>query len=58
MTGDRDAGSTPEMAHKMADALPDAELHILDDQHHMMPVLDADRVNAIILKFLARVTAP
>lgn len=54
MTGAQDTGSTPEMAQKMANALPDAELHILDGQHHMMPVLDADRVNGILLKFLSK----
>ncbi len=53
MTGERDAGSTPEMAAKMAAAIPDSELHVLDDQHHMMPVLDAGRVNPIIARFLA-----
>ncbi|NNF77696.1 MAG: alpha/beta hydrolase, partial [Rhizobiales bacterium] len=54
MTGGRDAGSTPAMARKMAEAIPDAELHILEDQHHMMPTLAADRVNEIILRFLKR----
>ena len=54
MTGERDNGSTPEMARKMADALPDAELHILNGQHHMMPVLDADRVNAVIADFVSK----
>ncbi len=54
MTGERDAGSTPAMARKMADAIPDAELHILEDQHHMMPTLAADRVNEIMLRFLER----
>lgn len=54
MTGERDAGSTPAMARKMADAIPDAELHILEDQHHMMPTLAADKVNEIILRFLER----
>lgn len=56
MTGERDGGSTPAMAQKMARAIPDSELHILDDQHHMMPTLAADRVNRIILAFLARHT--
>ena len=55
MTGGRDAGSTPAMARKMADAIPNAELHVLDDQHHMMPTLAAGRVNQILLQFLRRV---
>ncbi|NNE24960.1 MAG: alpha/beta fold hydrolase [Rhizobiales bacterium] len=54
MTGAEDAGSTPEMAQMMASAIPDAQLHILDGQHHLMPVLDAARVNAIVLDFLSR----
>ncbi len=56
MTGGRDAGSTPKMAQKMARAIPNAELHILEDQHHMMPTLAAPRVNRIMLEFLARHT--
>ena len=54
MTGEEDTGSTPDMARKMAAAIPRPELHILDGQHHMMPVLDADRVNAIIVEFISR----
>ena len=56
MTGGRDAGSTPAMAQKMADAIPHAQAHILEDQHHMMPTLAADRVNRIIIDFLDRHT--
>lgn len=54
MTGGRDAGSTPAMARKMADAIPDAELHVLEDQHHLMPTLAAERVNDVLLSFLRR----
>lgn len=57
MTGEEDTGSTPEMARKMAEAIPNAELHVLDGQHHLMPVLDAGRVNAIMLEFLSKCTA-
>jgi len=57
MPGAGDGGSTPEMARKMAADLPDARLHILDNQQHCMPVLDADRVNAIIESFLTEVLA-
>ena len=53
MTGEDDTGSTPRMARKMADAIPGAELRILDGQHHMMPVLDADRVSTELLEFLS-----
>ncbi len=54
MTGEEDTGSTPEMSCKMAGAIPNAELQILDGQHHLMPMLDADRVNGILLDFLSR----
>ena len=54
MTGDGDGGSPPAMAEAIAGALPNAELHVLDDQRHMMPVLDADRVNDVLRHFLAR----
>ncbi len=56
MTGDGDAGSTPAMAEAMAAAIPDSELHILDRQQHMMPVLDAIRVTGLMRGFLDRVT--
>ncbi len=56
MTGGRDGGSTPAMAQKMASAIPNAELHILEDQHHMMPTFAAGRVNGVIEAFLARHT--
>ena len=54
MTGAEDSGSTPAMAEKMAAAIPNAELRILDGQHHMMPVLDSERVNNLLLNFLRR----
>jgi len=52
MTGDGDVGSTAQMSKKMATVLPAAELHIQDNQQHMMPFLDADRVNERMRKFL------
>lgn len=54
MTGGKDGGSTPAMSHKMAAAMPHAELHVLKGQHHMMPLLDAPRVNRLLLDFLSR----
>ena len=52
MTGERDSGSTPAMTRKIAAAIANAESHVLKDQHHMMPILAADRVNSIIHRFL------
>ena len=54
MTGERDNGSTPEMSRKIAAAIPDSECRILEGQHHMMTLLDAERVNGILLGFLPR----
>ena len=53
MTGEDDAGSTPLMSQKMATAMPRARCDILDGQHHLMTLLDADRVNELLLEFLA-----
>ncbi|MEM7430276.1 MAG: alpha/beta fold hydrolase [Pseudomonadota bacterium] len=53
-TGERDAGSTPEMSRKMASAIPVAELHVLEGQHHLMTLLAGDQVNAMLLEFLPR----
>ena len=53
MTGDGDAGSTPAMARSMGAALRQARVEILDGQRHMMPYLDAARVNGVIDEFLA-----
>jgi pimeloyl-ACP methyl ester carboxylesterase len=57
MTGDGDVGSTAQMSRRMAEELPHAELHIQDNQQHMMPFLDADRVNPILREFLDRFNA-
>lgn len=52
MTGELDRGSTPEMARKMAAAIPNASLSILPHGRHMMPVEMADEVNAVLRGFL------
>ena len=56
LTGELDSGSTPAMAEAMAKSLPRSTLVVLDGQRHMMPVLDADRVNGVLEKFLAGLT--
>jgi pimeloyl-ACP methyl ester carboxylesterase len=53
MTGELDTGSTPEMARKMAAAIPHARLSILPHGRHMMAVEMADEVNAVLRRFLA-----
>jgi (E)-2-((N-methylformamido)methylene)succinate hydrolase len=53
MTGELDRGSTPDMARKMAAVIPNANLSILPQGRHMMPVEMADEVNAVLRGFLA-----
>jgi pimeloyl-ACP methyl ester carboxylesterase len=52
MTGELDQGSTPDMARRMAAAVPGARLEIVPGGRHMMPIELADRVNLAIARFL------
>ena len=45
------------MSVAMASAIHDTELHIFGRQQHMMPVLDATRVNQVLRSFINRVTS-
>jgi (E)-2-((N-methylformamido)methylene)succinate hydrolase len=51
ITGDGDRGSPPHMSEAMAADIPNARLRVFDRQQHMMPVLDAERVNAELRDF-------
>jgi pimeloyl-ACP methyl ester carboxylesterase len=53
LTGELDAGSPPHMTERMAAELSRGRALVLDGQRHMMPVLDAGRVNAALRAFLA-----
>lgn len=53
MTGERDTGSTPAMAWKMAKEIPGARVAIIADGRHMMPIEMADEVNRELGRFLA-----
>jgi len=53
-TGELDPGSTPQMAREMAERIPHAEVAILSEQRHMMPVESPRLVNQTLLKFLTR----
>jgi len=55
MTGEDDGGSTPLMAKRMAESIPDSRLQILEGHRHMMPVLGASLVNSLILDFLREI---
>ena len=54
VTGENDLGSTPAMAAAMADAIPDAELHVLPGLAHLAPIEGAEAMNALLLGFLDR----
>jgi len=52
MTGDRDAGNSPEMARRMASAIPGARVAILAGLRHMALAEDPEAFNAPLVSFL------
>ncbi|OCR23880.1 3-oxoadipate enol-lactonase [Pseudomonas syringae] len=53
-TGELDPGSTPEMARQLATHIPGAQVAVLAEQRHMMPVESPRLVNQVLLEFLTR----
>lgn len=53
-TGELDPGSTPEMARQLAERIPGAQVEVLKEQRHMMPVESPRLVNRMLLDFLLR----
>jgi len=53
-TGELDPGSTPHMARQMAERIPGAQVAILPEQRHMMPVESPRLVNQMLLEFLTQ----
>ena len=51
MTGELDPGSTPQMAHDMGNLIEHAQIVVLADQRHMMPMESPKLVNKKLLKF-------
>lgn len=51
MTGELDPGSTPQMAHDMGNLIEHAQIVVLADQRHMMPMESPKLVNEKLLKF-------
>ena len=51
-TGELDPGSTPDMARQLAMRIKGAEVAILPEQRHMMPVESPRLVNQVLLDFL------
>jgi len=57
-TGELDPGSTPEMARQLAAHIRGAQVAVLEEQRHMMPVESPRLVNQLLLDFLGRAQAP
>jgi pimeloyl-ACP methyl ester carboxylesterase len=53
-TGELDPGSTPQMARQLAERITGAQVRILADQRHMMPVESPRLVNRMLLEFLGQ----
>lgn len=53
-TGELDPGSTAQMARQLAEQIPGAEVAVLEQQRHMMPMESPRLVNQMLLEFLDR----
>ncbi|MFS2156796.1 alpha/beta fold hydrolase [Pseudomonas sp. Pseusp122] len=56
-TGELDPGSTAQMARQLAQKIPGAEVVVLEQQRHMMPMESPRLVNRMLLEFLDRALA-
>jgi pimeloyl-ACP methyl ester carboxylesterase len=56
LTGERDVGSTPEMARRLAAAMPNATCEILEHLAHMTPIEGASVIASKIEAFLTDVS--
>ena len=52
LTGEHDTWSPPHQVREIADAMPDAELVIVDDAGHFCPLEKPDVVTAALLKWM------
>ena len=52
LAGERDSGSTPEMAVALADAIPGGEARIMPGVHHLAPIEEPDLFSNALLEFL------
>ena len=52
MTGEKDVGSTPEIAQRMVDDLPNSRIEIIPRLHHLAPLENPEVVNKILIDFL------
>jgi pimeloyl-ACP methyl ester carboxylesterase len=53
-TGSEDGWASPEQHARIADAIPDAELHVIADAGHMLPVEAPDAVTTMLVDWLTR----
>ena len=52
LAGERDSGSTPEMAFALANAIPGGEARIMPGVHHLAPIEEPDLFSNALLEFL------
>ena len=52
LAGERDSGSTPEMAVALADAIPAGEARIMPGVHHLAPIEQPNLFSNALLEFL------
>ncbi len=52
VTGELDPGSTPDMTHRLAEAIPGARSLVVPGARHMLPVQDADVLAGAINDFI------
>ena len=53
VAGGRDPWTPPALARQMAEAMPDAELHVLGEANHSLPIEEPDALEALVLGWLA-----
>ena len=52
LAGERDTGSTPEMAAALADAIPGGEARTMPEMHHLAPIEEPNLFVNAVLEFL------
>ncbi len=52
ITGENDPGSTPEMSHRLASAVPDGRAVVVPDARHMLPIENPDALCQSIATFI------
>ncbi|HEV8423681.1 MAG TPA: alpha/beta hydrolase [Actinomycetes bacterium] len=53
VAGGRDPWTPPALAEQMAEALPDAELHVLEEASHSLPIEEPEALEDLVLGWLA-----